>query len=222
MNEALKQCQLFANLAENEQEECLKIFNFQVKKYKKGDQIVFAHEEVIQQLILIKGAVKNEMTDFNGKSIKIADMTAPKILAPGFLFGIQSQYPVNIIAEENTEIMAINKVQFLEALRYSSQLQLNFLNVISNQTQFLTRKINFLSFKTIKGKIAHFLLTLKERQKTDNLILPQNIGQLAELFGVARPSLSRALSQMQQEEIINMDAKNVEILDISKLKAYLQ
>lgn len=212
---------LFINMTTEEKEECLIRFHFQKKKYQKGEVISYTNDRVIQLLILLVGSVKNEMSDFNGKYIKITDMEAPKLLAPGFLFGNQSHFPVSVFASSDCEIIAINKSDFLDALFNNKQLQLNFLNLISNQTQFLTRKIQFLKLKTIKAKIAHFLLNLHSRQDSLTVNLPQSQTQLAELFGITRPSLSRSINELCHDSIINTKGKKITILDINKLKSYL-
>lgn len=221
MLELLGHCQLFRGLTSQEKEEYLNEFQYQIRKYKKGDPIVFANEAVIQQLIIAEGEVKSEMTDYNGKTIKMADMKAPRLLAPGFLFGQDSLYPVSIIASSNCSIICINKEYFLNTLLKYPKLQVNFLDVISNQTQFLTRKINLLNFKTIKGKIAHFLIKQSMHSGQTRLKLPQSQTQLAELFGVARPSLSRAFNELNHDDIIHMEGKKIIIKDVIALKGYL-
>lgn len=221
MIELLTNCKLFRDLSKQEKERIWSDFHLQTRSYQKNDPIVFANESVIQLLILLKGDVKSEMTDFNGKTIKIADMSAPKILAPGFLFGQDSLYPVSITAKKDCQIAAINKENFRETLLKYPKLQLNFLDIISNQTQFLTRKLNFLNFKTIKGKIAHFLLKQSTFRGGLEIQLKQSLTQLADLFGVARPSLSRALSEMQHDGVIEHHKNMIKILDMNALKAYL-
>ncbi len=219
MHSLLVDSGLFKDLSESEMNNSLKLFRYQVKKYNKGEVVVYANDMVIQQLILLSGSIKNEMSDHNGKTIKITDMVAPKLLAPGFLFGNNSHFPVSIFANTNCEIMAINKSNFLESLLSSNQLQLNFLNIISNQTQFLTRKINFLKLKTIKAKIAHFLLNLHIRQKSHTVTLPQSQTQLADLFGITRPSLSRSFNELVHDSIINVKGNKVTLLDLKQLKS---
>ena len=218
MLEALIKCKLFSNMSSIEIENCMTSFHYQIKKYAKGEVIVNIQESVLQQLILIKGSVKSEMYSYNGKTIKIADMYTPRLLAPGFLFGNQSYYPISISATGNCEIMNISKLNFLNTLQQHVQLQLNFINLISNQTQFLTKKINFLNFKTIKGKIAYFLFMQYKRQGTLNIILPQSQTQLADLFGVTRPSLSRAMNELSHQGIININGKFINLLDLNTLK----
>ncbi len=221
MLEILTKSGLFKNMSDNEKNHCLSQFNYQIKNYKKQEVIVYAQDEVIQQLILLVGSVKNEMSDYNGKTVKITDMEAPRLLAPGFLFGNISHYPVSIFANAHCEIMAINKRDFTNTILENKQLQLNFINLISNQTQFLTRKINFLNLKSIKAKIAHFLLNQHIQQNNDTILLPQSQTQLAELFGVTRPSLSRSMNELSRDSIISIQGKKVKLLDIVTLKSYL-
>lgn len=217
----LSEAGLFKDMREDEMISSLGLFHYQIRKYNKGDVIAYANDRVIQQLILLRGTIKNEMSDYNGKTIKITDMVAPKLLAPGFLFGNNSHYPVSIFASTDCEIMAINKSDFLQSLLNNNKLQLNFLNIISNQTQFLTRKINFLKLKSIKAKIAHFLLNLHIRQKSTTIVLPQSQTQLADLFGITRPSLSRSINELAHDSAIEISGKQVTILDINKLKSLL-
>lgn len=223
MLELLGGCQLFKGLSLHEKEEYLSKFPYQIKKFKKGDPIVFANEAVIQQLILAEGEVKSEMTDYNGKTIKMADMKAPRLLAPGFLFGQGNLYPVSIIASsKQCKIIGINKSHFIETLLKYPKLQINFLDIISNQTQFLTRKINFLNFKTIKGKIAHFLLKQSMFTGQNIIKLQQSQTQLADLFGVTRPSLSRAFNELKHDNMIHMDGKKIIIKDLKALETFLE
>jgi len=221
MQQLLTGCGLFKNMTDDEKSVCLKQFHYQLKNYIKDEVIVYAQDEVIQQLVLIKGSVKNEMSEYNGRTVKITDMEAPRLLAPGFLFGNTSHYPVSIFANTQCEIMSINKNDFIETILKNNQLQLNFLDLISNQTQFLTRKINFLNLKSIKAKIAHFLLNQYTRQKKKTITLPQSQTQLAELFGVTRPSLSRSMNEFSHDSIISIHGKQVTILNIEQLKTFL-
>jgi len=221
MLDALIKCKLFSDMSLSEIEKCMTSFHYQIKKYAKGEIVVNTQESVTQQLILIKGSVKSEMYSYNGKTIKIADMNTPRLLAPGFLFGNQSYYPISISATENCEIMNISKLNFLNTLQQNVQLQLNFIDLISTQTQFLTKKINFLNFKTIKGKIAHFLFSQYKRQDTTKIILPQSQTQLSDLFGVTRPSLSRAMNDLSHQGIIKINGKQIDLLDLSALKKHL-
>ena len=170
---------------------------------------------------MIQGSVKGEMVDFAGKVIKIEDIVPPRPLAPAFLFGNQNRYPVNITASDAVRILSIPVDEFLKMMQTNEGVLRSFVNNVSSRGQFLSNKIKFLSFTSIKGKLAQYLLDLAGRTGTDRVTMPLSQVQLSELFGVARPSVGRAISEMNHDGIIRTDGKMVELLDKPKLSRLL-
>ena len=102
--------------------------------------------------------------------------------------------------------------EFLKMLQLNTPILKNYLNSISSRAQFLSQKLHFLSFKTIKGKVAHFLLQ-QAGDKYHSIELKNTQQQLADLFGVTRPSLARVFGDMQKEKLIKIENKTVTLLD---------
>jgi CRP/FNR family transcriptional regulator, dissimilatory nitrate respiration regulator len=213
-------CRLFKGLDAESIDHLLANKHYQIKKYRKGSIIAFSGEVADRLCIILKGSVRGEMTDFSGKTIKIEDRQAPEPIATAFIFGKNNKFPVNVISSSDTEILMIPKETLTGMLQENLQFLNNFLNAVSGRAQFLSHKIRFLSFKTIKGKFAQFLLQNGANEK-DVISIPKTITELAELFGVTRPSLSRAISEMEQGKAIRMEKKNIHILDRDKLNAFL-
>jgi CRP-like cAMP-binding protein len=94
----------------------------------------------------------------------------------------------------------------------NNTMLVNFLDMISNRSQFLSEKIKFLSFKTIKGKLAHFILQ-KAGNDLSSVVLGMTQNELAEFFGVARPSVARALHDLEVEGYIEAKSRNIKIID---------
>jgi len=207
---------LFKGLNELDIENLLNKINYQIKKYEPKDIIAFSGEECNYLMIVLKGYVKGEMFDYSGKVIKIEDIHAPKPLAIAFIFGKNNKFPVTVEAVMDTKLLVIHKSEFLKLLRSNVRILNNFLNAISNRSQFLSNKIKFLSFTTIKSKFAKYVLELA---KDDYYIveLKQTQQQLAELFGVTRPSFARIIGEMQKEGLIKIEKKQVEILNRNAL-----
>jgi CRP/FNR family transcriptional regulator, dissimilatory nitrate respiration regulator len=218
----LEKCILFNGLKINEIEELTTKYSFQSKKYQKEDLIATADDEVSSLLILIEGSVRGEMTDGSGKTIKIEDIESPDLLATAFLFGNQNRFPVNIIANNSAIVMHIQKAEFLKLMQSNSVVLGNFLDNISNRAQFLSGKLKFMSFQTIKGKLAHFFLQISKKTGMDEFICPKSQNEMAEMFGVARPSLSRAIREMNSEGLILANGKNIKIIDKEGLKGLLK
>ncbi len=208
----LTQCPLFKGITEKEAEFLFDKIHFQIKTYSKGDIVVVAGETVVNLLVIIEGSVRGEMIDYSGKTIKIEDIEAPQPLATAFLFGQQNKYPVTVTVNNDTGILIIPVAEFLKLLQLNTQILKNYLNSITSRAQFLSQKLNFLSFKTIKAKFAHFLLQ-QAGETFHSVVLKNTQQQLADLFGVTRPSLARVFGEMQKEGIIKISNKTVSLLD---------
>lgn len=65
-------------------------------------------------MILLKGSVRGEMIDYSGRLIKVEDIIAPRAIAPLFLFGADNRYPVEVTANEATEVFEIPKESVLK------------------------------------------------------------------------------------------------------------
>lgn len=217
MFEDLVKCPVFQGIPPGELEKIMKEARHFKKKYQVGEMIAIAGEPCNYLMCLMEGSVKAEMIDFSGKVIKLEDIMAPEALASAFIFGKNNHFPVNIIANENTSILYIPRYDFLKLLQMNLKLLQNYLNNVSTRAQFLSDKIKFLSFKTIKGKIAQYILKLAGPGE-DTVILPMPQHALAEFFGVTRPSFARSLGELAEEGIISVDRKSIKILNKQKLK----
>jgi CRP-like cAMP-binding protein len=207
---------LFAGLSEAEIEELLQKVPHQKKKYKPGSTIALCGEKVNALHLVLTGVVKGEMVDYEGRVIKIEDIPAPGALAAGFIFGNRNVFPVNVIAVSDVELLVFDKPDFLVVLQNSNVVLLNFLNMVSNRSQFLSDKIRFLTFKTIKSKLAHYILQIAGKDLSF-IVMDKTQNELAEFFGVARPSIGRALSELEEAGLIEVNRKNIRLIDIEGL-----
>jgi CRP/FNR family transcriptional regulator, dissimilatory nitrate respiration regulator len=188
------------------------------RKYIAGSMIAQSGDIVNDLLVVVNGVVKGEMVDYAGRVIKIEDVPAPGALASAFIFGNQNRFPVNVIAVTDTELLIIERQSFLRLLMMNDKILVNFLDMISNRSQFLSEKIKFLNFRTIKGKLAQYILNLPvSAQKQVRLDRTQN--DLADFFGVTRPSIARALGEMEALGLIKAEGKTISITDFRKLAA---
>ncbi len=212
----LSQCPVFRGISADDAEKLLKQIHFQLKKFLKDEIVVVAGAPVTNLNIVLSGSVRGEMIDYSGKTIKIEDVEAPKPLAAAFLFGQDNKFPVTVTANEKCSILVIPVGEFLKLLQMNSQILRNYLNSISSRAQFLSQKLHFLSFKTIRGKVAHYLLQ-QAGDRFHSVELKNTQQQLADLFGVTRPSLARVFGDMQKEGLISISNKTVKLINREKL-----
>jgi CRP-like cAMP-binding protein len=216
----LQKAPVFKGLSADELTRLIEQSNFQIKKYEKGRLIFQAGDPVDKLIVLVRGKVTAEMLDPSGKSLKIEDAEAPQSLATAFMYGQSQKIPVNVTAVKDCEFMYIQKEQFQRMLMQSEKLLTNYINMISTRAQFLSDKVKFMSFNTIRQKLAHFLLDRMETEQE-----PFNAGMsqtaMAELFGVARPSLARCIGEMEEEGVIYCERSFFTVFDKNALKMEL-
>ena len=216
--ETLLQNRLFKDVEGSTIRQLLEGISYKKSSYQKNDIIAMDGDRVNGQYIMLNGSVRGEMTNYVGKIVKIEDIEGCQLLAPAFIFGSDNYYPVDIIASKKTECIYITKVVFERLLQMNSTVQNNFLDIVSGKTQFLSNKIKFLALQPIKGKIAHYLLKRTKASVLETIDLPYSQDNLADLFGVTRPALTRALRELDQNKIICAKGKRVCVLDRKKLQ----
>ncbi|MCU0408920.1 MAG: Crp/Fnr family transcriptional regulator [Bacteroidales bacterium] len=190
--------------------------NFRMRRFTAGTMIAGSGDPVTSLCLVVSGTVKGEMVDYAGRVIKIEDIPAPGALAAAFIFGSKNRFPVNVMALSDGDLLVIEKPDFLSVLEADERLLVNFLNMISNRSQFLSEKIKFLNFKTIKGKLAYFILQ-KAEAGGDMINTGMTQTDLAEFFGVTRPSIARALGDMEEAGYISAKGRIIRIIDRTAL-----
>lgn len=167
----------------------LEEISFHTRSYKKGEILARQGDVCNRLVILTKGSVRGEMIDYSGRLIKVEDIAAPRAIAPLFLFGEENRYPVEVTANEPTEVIEIPKTSVLELFRKNEQFLENYMNLSANYARTLSDKLFFMSFKTIRQKIASYLLRLYKQQQQLHITLDRSQQELSDYFGVSRPSL---------------------------------
>jgi CRP/FNR family transcriptional regulator, dissimilatory nitrate respiration regulator len=192
--------------------------NYRVKSYQAEAVIALRGEEVNSLIIVLSGLVRGEMVDLSGRVLKIEDIPVSRVLAPAFIFGSSNRYPVNVIAVNDSELLIIDKRDFVQLLRSNDKVLINYLDTISNRSQFLSDKIRFLTFKTIKAKLAHYILE-EAGTRLYKIRLGKTQKELSDYFGIARPSLARTLRELDDEGYIIAEGKNITIVNREGLSA---
>jgi CRP/FNR family transcriptional regulator, dissimilatory nitrate respiration regulator len=210
--ELLSHSPIFKGLDAATTEMILGKINYRIRKYPVGSVIAISGEEITSLHIVLAGMVKGEMVDYEGRTLKIEDIGAPRALAPAFMFGSGNRFPVNVTAVTEAELLIIDKHDFVKLLRSDDHLLSNYLDTISNRSQFLSDKIRFFTFRTIKGKLANYILE-KAGRNLAKIRFGRTQQELAEFFGVARPSLSRALKELEDDGFIIAEGKEMTILN---------
>jgi CRP-like cAMP-binding protein len=165
--------------------------------YKPGDIIALQGSACRSLFLLCEGEASARMTNDEGKEIKVELHKAPKILAPAFIYGSESIFPVSIHADTDCLLWIISKENFLKIMEHDPVVLRNFLRIISDRSLFLSRKFNEFALQNLETRIISYL-------KKHTCI--QNLQEVALILGVARTSLSRTIATLVEQGIIKKDS----------------
>lgn len=199
MFDKLNKALIFKGLNESEIEKILSKVKFYTKSFVIDEFIAFRGDKIDSYMILLEGELNSEMQKINGKVVKIENLIPFADLAPAFVFGNDNHFPVDLYATRNSKILYIPKQELLKIIQLNSQVLENLLNSFSNRTQFLSKKLWF-SNKTIEEKLATNILENLDSNQIWKI--KKSITDLANIFGVSRPSLSRVITGLVDEKIL--------------------
>ncbi len=160
------------------------------RTYPSGT-IMHLQGDVVKGLhILVEGRVKTTMGNDDGKVITVETIDAPSAFAPAFVFASDNHFPVNVIADTDCEVIMISRERMLDMMSKNPQFMENVLRDISDRNVFLTHRLRQFAITNLKRRILEYL---KEHGPIKNQV------EVAQILGVARPSLSRALAELERE-----------------------
>ena len=171
-----------------------------LRTYKEGEYIARQGDACRSLFILMKGNVKTQMENAEGKQLTIDWIKAPDILAPAFIYASENRFPVNVEATELCEVLVMDRTRFEAFMHAQPAVMRNFIAIISDRSLFLSRKLNEFALQSLKSRLLNYL------QMHGGI---HNQQEVAFILGVARPSLARALSELIAEGKITMTGKQV-------------
>ncbi len=210
----LEHTDLFRDISANDIEEIFLADYYLVNKYNKNSVIYFQNEKCTTLDIVLNGIVTIQGIDEKGNYISISDFTIGDALGGNLLFSHKNFYPMTVLSKTDVTILHLKKDLILNLCQKNTEFLTNFLQSLADKTLILTDKIKTLSFKTIRQCLIEFLIYESYVQKSKTIKMEMTKKDLAEKFGVQRPSLSRELNKMRKEGLIEYDAHTIKILNI--------
>ncbi|WP_028975387.1 Crp/Fnr family transcriptional regulator [Spirochaeta cellobiosiphila] len=211
--EKMKRIPLFKSVNDTLLKDLNKEYSCRILSYDKGNIIAFRGDVMEYLYILEEGVVSTHIASIKGKILKVETLTSPHLLAGPLIFANPALWPVQITADTGVRILSIPKEGFVQLLHKDIHLMEKFLQLCGNKISFLSEKIHLYQHTNIKQKIAIYLLEQVNQQGTKDIQIPHTLESLAELFSISRPSLSRTIGELVEEQFIVKEKKTFHILD---------
>jgi CRP-like cAMP-binding protein len=214
---ALGRVGIFGALDAGTLEGAVEAVRHQIKRYGRNAVIHFQGDPYTGLIVLLRGEVDALMQDYVGKTLKIESLKGPDVLAPGILFAEDPSLPVTLSARTEVELLVLPKPSVVEIGKRYPDFLLSLLRDSGNRIALLSRKLRLSQFTTLRQKVAGYLIDCAQRQGTETFTLEHTKESLAELFGAARPSVSRTFAELRASGLVELDGKMVYILKMDGL-----
>ncbi len=220
--EALSKTSLFAGLERATfQEYC---FLTRLKTFAKGE-IVAAEGDLCSSIgIIEKGRIATQKYTSGGDFATISLLKPGDFFGEDLIFGSSNVYTFTLEAMSLAEVLFINKETLSALIEKSPVVKNNFFRILSDRVREQNKRIALLSQKSIRQKIAYYLLELRAEKSGasadgDTVRLPVSKEVIAKLLAMPRPSFSRELILMKRDGMIDYDGRSITLTDIGRLEA---
>jgi CRP/FNR family transcriptional regulator, dissimilatory nitrate respiration regulator len=197
-----------------------KIEQYGLKKNLKKEEFLFhAGEEVKGFFFILSGEAKIYKMDEAGHELEISRISDKGFLGEAVIFS-EAIYPVFAQASQDSSLLYFSKDKILEVLEKDLSINKLFLKLLAQKCLVLNQRIEILSLKSVRQRIAQYLLSkCKGAQCTVQLTIKK--GELAKLLGTVHETLSRNFKQLRDEGMIEVNGSKIKIKDCAALKKEL-
>ena len=192
------------------------------KKYPKSSMIILEEEYGDRLFIIKNGTVKITRVNDEGKEVIIA------LLGAGDFFGEMAildgkSRSANALAQENCELVTVNKEDFLDMLKNNFQMCMNLLEELAVRLRKSDQQIEALSLSDAEHRIGVSILNLAEDRGVikkgevtiESLPYQQDIANMA---GTSRETVSRVLKLFEDRMLVSKTGHTLKISDYKFFK----
>ena len=220
-NEAvLRKTQLFTRLTESEMRTlCARVSK---RHFGRGETLFSEGDQCHGLFVVAVGRIRIfKLSPFGREQVLAVEGPGSSFAElPVFDGGV---YPASASALEDAEVLFISRKDFQNYCREHPEVALKVLAVVGSRLRRLVGIIEDLSFTTVRQRLISLLLRLAQGGGTTTkqgvrVKLTTTHQDLASELGTVRELVSRNLSRLQAEGLLEVDGRTIIVKDLSGLK----
>jgi len=166
------------------------------------NQIIFSEGEKCSKIgIIIEGEIKISTITHHEKEETFTIVKKGDIFGNSLIFSSSPYYLGDITATQKTTICFISKSDLIKELSLHPDLLESYINIISDKAIRIKQQNKLLAHKNIRDRISYYFITLSKQQNSNIIQLP-SITKLSNELSLPRPSVSRELTNMENDGLI--------------------
>ncbi len=184
--------------------------------FRRHEMICRQGSPVTHAIYLVSGTAKLYIEGINDRNIILYLMKPPAYI--GLLSFFESvHYSYSVTALEDSRVCMVDLDFVKELYLEDHDLLLRLNQAFGKSVSMIMKKIITLNQKNIRGRVAESLLYLAEFYGSNRFTLPITRKDLGSLSGISEENTVRLLTELRSENIISLNGKELEILDVRLL-----
>jgi CRP/FNR family transcriptional regulator len=218
--QTLAKVPIFSGLAENE---LAFLTQRAISRHYSAGEIVFSEGEACTGLYVVESGHVRIFKSSSGGREHVLSVDGPGSSVAELPVFDGGNYPASVAAVEDASLLFLSKQDFQALCLAHPQVSLKVLRVVGARLRRLVGIIEELSFTTVRHRLASFLLRQAQKEGNEKnggveIELPPSNQEFAAQIGTVRELVSRNLSRLQAEGIIQIDGRVVLIRDLKALE----
>ena len=188
-----------------------------------ASELLFSEGEPCKGLyIVVSGRIRIFKTSLSGREQVLAVEGPGASVAELPVFDGGS-YPASAAALEKTEVLFVSRADLRAICLEKPEVSLKLLQVVGARLRRLVGIIEELSFTTVRHRLISWILRQEGRPTGRGTVFSLNAShqELAAQIGTVRELVSRNLARLQAQSFIEMNGREITILDREGLEADL-
>lgn len=219
---ALRRTLLFGGLNETELEALAE--RAVERRLARGEVLFMAGDDAAGLFVIAEGAVRAYREGLDGREQVIHVERAGATIAELPIFD-DRPYPSTVAAEEETLVLFIDKRDVKRLCLEHPNIALAALKLLAGRLRRCAELVEALSLREVDQRLAHWLLSAARIRGTraDEVLqftLHLTNQQIAARIGSVREVVSRAFTRLQQNGLISVEGRVVQIPDEDALAIY--
>ena len=207
---------LFDGILPMDLETMLGCIGYHIASYEKGEIVTFEDEELRHIGIVLSGAVDMIKEDLWGNRTMLVRMRKDELFGETFVCGLSSTSVVTFAVSEAAQILFLPFDRVMNSCTntcvFHHRLIENMVRVIAMKNLELMRKVEVVSKKNLREKILAYLSLQAQLNENRYFEIPLGRVELADYLCADRSALTRELSKMREEGLIDYDKNMFRIL----------
>ncbi|WP_026913715.1 response regulator [Christiangramia portivictoriae] len=195
------------------------LFSKQELQYFKKGETIYEKDKHANYFYLVKrGIVKAHRLDNQGKEL-ITELYKEDDFFGNHANDPQSSYEDYATAMEETQLYTVSREEFQKILAGNPKITMQLVEVLNNNLSELKNQLMDMAYGSVRKKTANTILLFAERiEKHPLKSIRISRADLAGVAGMAPESLIRTLSEFKKEGLIEIEGRNIKLLDSQALK----